>query len=118
MSRLGRLSQPLSPAQPRIGYIATDEKAYDRARGQAYPWRKWYYTKRWKLLRMRVFERDGFRCRMCGRLEGDTSKLVADHIEPHRGDPAKFWDEGGNVQTLCKPCHDGDKQKLERAGVA
>ena len=30
---------------------------------------------------------------------------VVDHIEPHRGDPKLFWDEG-NWQALCKQCHD------------
>ncbi|MGK7663365.1 HNH endonuclease signature motif containing protein [Marinovum sp. E06] len=51
----------------------------------------------------------------CGRIEADTSKLVADHIDPHRGDPAKFWDRD-NLQCLCKACHDSDKQKQERRG--
>lgn len=27
-----------------------------------------------------------------------------DHIKPHKGDMALFWDSG-NWQTLCKPCH-------------
>lgn len=27
-----------------------------------------------------------------------------DHIIPHRGDTALFWDEN-NLQTLCKSCH-------------
>jgi 5-methylcytosine-specific restriction endonuclease McrA len=30
---------------------------------------------------------------------------VVDHITPHRGDPAKFWD-AANWQALCKRCHD------------
>lgn len=27
-----------------------------------------------------------------------------DHIEPHRGDPVKFWDTS-NWQSLCRRCH-------------
>ncbi|PLR28326.1 HNH endonuclease [Caulobacter zeae] len=81
---------------------------------QAEPWRGWYNLKRWKDLRLRVFERDLFTCQCgCARIECDTSDLVCDHIEPHRGDPALFWSEA-NLQTLTKACHDGWKQRLER----
>lgn len=61
--------------------------------------------------------RDQFTCRMCGRLEGDTSMLVADHVVPHRGAEAMFWD-AGNLQALCKPCHDGAKQRSEARRTA
>jgi 5-methylcytosine-specific restriction protein A len=27
-----------------------------------------------------------------------------DHIKPHKGDMALFWDSS-NWQSLCKPCH-------------
>lgn len=30
---------------------------------------------------------------------------VVDHIVPHHGDMKKFW-RTGNVQSLCKRCHD------------
>ena len=36
--------------------------------------------------------------------QGVTLTLV-DHIVPHRGDQALFWDEQ-NWQPLCKSCHD------------
>jgi len=39
--------------------------------------------------------------------------LVCDHIEPHRGQHERFWH--GPFQTLCKPWHDGDRQRIERA---
>ena len=56
------------------------------------------------------------------RLRGEFAKAltrdaivwVADHITPHRGDAAMFWDVG-NAQCLCKPCHDRIKQREERA---
>ena len=41
---------------------------------------------------------------------------VVDHIIPHRGDQALFWDTG-NWQSLCKLCHDSHKQRLEKGGV-
>lgn len=30
---------------------------------------------------------------------------VVDHVIPHKGDKALFWDRA-NWQPLCKPCHD------------
>ncbi len=41
---------------------------------------------------------------------------VVDHIEPHRGDSALFWDSG-NWQALCKRCHDAHKQRQEHGGL-
>lgn len=78
------------------------------------PWHAWYKTARWRALRFKVFTRDLFTCKGCGRLEGDPSRLVADHIIPHRGDARLFWDEA-NLQTLCKSCHDRLKQAEEQA---
>ncbi len=43
-----------------------------------------------------------------------VAATVADHVEPHRGDPVKFWE--GRLQSLCKPCHDRDKQREENGG--
>jgi 5-methylcytosine-specific restriction endonuclease McrA len=80
------------------------------------PWRKLYKTAHWQALRIRVFVRDLFTCQRCGRLEGDTSKLVADHKKPHRGDERLFFDES-NVETLCKPCHDAEKQREEQQSL-
>ena len=76
------------------------------------PWRRWYKTTRWRRLRWLILVRDLFTCQMCHKIEGDTSQLVADHKTPHRGDASLFWDED-NLQCVCKPCHDGDKQRME-----
>lgn len=46
-----------------------------------------------------------------------VAATVVDHKVPHRGDSALFWDRD-NWQSLCKPCHDGWKQRQERGGVA
>lgn len=47
---------------------------------------------------MRIFERDGYRCKSCG----STSDLQPDHVLPisHGG-----GDEDANLQTLCRPCN-------------
>ena len=40
---------------------------------------------------------------------------VVDHIMPHRGDQALFWDKT-NWQSLCFTHHSRDKQREEAAG--
>ncbi|TPW28600.1 HNH endonuclease [Martelella alba] len=86
----------------------------ERRRDQVVAWRSWYKTTRWQKLRWSVLKRDGFTCAMCGKVEADTSQLVADHMTPHRGDAVLFWDRD-NLQCLCKTCHDSEKQRAERA---
>jgi 5-methylcytosine-specific restriction endonuclease McrA len=112
---MGRLSSPpsrLNAAPYRVGLPPREASAERRA---AAPWRRWYDTVRWKITRKRIFLRDHFTCQMCGHIEGDTSLLVCDHVKPHRGVAALFWDDA-NLQTLCKsPCHDMHKQALEQA---
>ena len=82
---------------------------------EAQAYRHMYCTARWKRLRMEVIIRDGFKCRQCGRIEANTSKLVANHKTPHKGDLDLFHDES-NLECVCKPCHDGHVQSLERGG--
>lgn len=43
-------------------------------------------------------------CRECERSGFVKAATVVDHIEPHRGDQALFWDRT-NWQPLCGPCH-------------
>jgi 5-methylcytosine-specific restriction enzyme A len=113
MGRLSNLRPRLAGLAPRIKRH-TDQEGHSRS---AEPWRAWYSTARWRALRREVLLRDLYTCQMpgCGRVEPNTSLLVADHREPHRGDETLFWSRG-NLQTLCKPCHDRAKQRLERQG--
>lgn len=113
-SRLKQLGPRIGSLPPRFGHLGRAEvrRDFDRWRLENQEWRRWYGLQRWKDLRWSVLERDGFTCQICGRLEGDTSQLVADHVEPHMGDPEKFW--SGELQTLCKSCHDSTKQSMER----
>ena len=41
-------------------------------------------------------------CRQAGKIRASE---VTDHIVPHKGGMAAFWDRT-NWQALCKPCHD------------
>lgn len=113
MGRLKMIKPGVGSLAPRLGRI-TDDHGHSRV---LEPWRKWYSRAAWKRLRLDVLVRDGFECRACQRIDPTGRQLVADHIHPHRGDPERFW-ALGNIQTLCKPCHDGDKQREERAAPA
>lgn len=44
-------------------------------------------------------------CVMCQQRGSIEPATVVDHIVPHRGDMALFWDSR-NWQSLCKPDHD------------
>ncbi|ODT50274.1 MAG: endonuclease [Devosia sp. 63-57] len=109
MGRLKTLPARVQPMAPRIGYASGDEKAGDKARNDAAPWRAWYRTKRWRDLRIAVFARDGFKCQRTGQLvigkHPAPDSPVANHKRPHRGDPALFWDMN-NIETVAKSVHD------------
>ena len=42
---------------------------------------------------------------------------VVDHVEPHKGDKAKFW-ASTNWQPLCEWCHNNIKASVEAAWLA
>lgn len=106
-----RLSKP----RPRVAPLLGSGAERDRNRGARVSWRKWYQSPEWRAIRSAVLLANNFTCAACGRIEADTSRLVADHIRAHHGDPDLFFDMR-NVQCLCKLCHDRDKQRDERKG--
>ncbi|WP_428414512.1 HNH endonuclease [Pararhizobium sp.] len=123
MARLTRLPSRLTALPPRLGAApaATRKEAEAirlRERDKDKPWRKWYYTQRWKDLRKAVLERDAYTCRRTGIIcvgkHPSPNSPVADHIVAHNGDPELFWDIN-NVQTVSKGYHDTQKQSQERS---
>lgn len=117
MGSLKQLKPGLAVLKPKLAWLNEDKAAASRARDRVVEWRWMYKTKEWRRLRWQVLVRDRFTCAMCGLIEADTSKLVGDHIKPHKGDVALFYDMG-NLQCVCVPCHNGAKQRQERAGLA
>lgn len=79
MVKLTSLKPTLRSLAPTIGRLPGRD-AYDAER-RTVTWRGWYKLARWKRLRLAIFARDRFTCQMagCGRIEGNTSLLVADH---------------------------------------
>lgn len=113
MGRLKTLPPRIPALAPRIGYAEGDTKAQDRSREAFATWRAWYRTPRWAKLRGAVLLRDAYTCCMCGRV-CLSRDMVADHVTPHRGSEALFWD-ANNLQALCHhPCHSKHKQAQER----
>lgn len=111
MSKLKTIKPMIATIKPMLAMLKGE-----RQRTEASPWRAWYKTAKWQKLRWSILVRDHFTCQMagCGKIETDTSLLVADHRIPHRGDSGLFWDDD-NLQCLCKSCHDSLKQKEEAA---
>ncbi len=118
MGKLKAIGSTLTRLKPTMGSLAPVERSADADRRLFKPWHKWYKSARWRALRVLVFTRDLYTCQWpgCGFTTADTSRLVADHCEPHRGDERLFW-LFANLQTLCKPCHDSRKQRAERAAL-
>ena len=58
-------------------------------------------------MRFSIYERDGYRCRICGRTE-NQDYLEIDHIQPIAKGGKSTYD---NLQTLCRRCN---KEKGDR----
>lgn len=93
---------PMRPPQFRpLGAKSTADRqrAAERARPTA---RQRGYTVEWQRRSAAFLARPENRRCACGCGEPAT---VVDHIKPHRGDPALFWDER-NWQGMAKRHHD------------
>ena len=85
-----------------------------QSRADSASWQHLYNSTRWRKLRLIHLGADPL-CRMCaaeGRIKAAT---VCDHIQPHKGDVALFWDSR-NLQGLCAAHHSSVKQSEERTG--
>lgn len=86
---------------------ARDERRRGSQRDRGYTWA---WEKRRKLF-LRRYPLCGMRpgglapvlsaCYDAGRV---TRATQVDHVVPHKGDRARFWDELGNWQSLCASC--------------
>ena len=83
----------------------------DQRSNEAKAWRKLYNTARWKRIRLLQLNAEPL-CQFCKRSEDIVIADVVDHITPHKGDVYLFFD-ANNLQSLCYPCHDKIKQRIE-----
>jgi len=112
MARLRTLKprlQAFKPERPRFVSIQ-DEPSDSWRAGKTTTERG--YDGRWKKAREAYLRKHPL-CLYCEREGRITAATVVDHIVPHRGDKAIFWDSS-NWQPLCKACHDSVKAKEER----
>lgn len=120
MARLTRLPGLIAAAPRPVGFSdrPAAERARDKARAQANTLRPLYWSARWRALRLEILDRDNWTCRQTGALLNEKAPAphspVVDHIVPHRGNLALFWDPA-NLQAVSKAYHDGEKQRIEAA---
>lgn len=74
------------------------------------------YTSAWDKAR-RTFLAHHPHCAMCAKSGQTVAASVVDHVIPHRGDQALFWDKT-NWQPLCAKHHNATKQRMERRAEA
>jgi 5-methylcytosine-specific restriction enzyme A len=94
---------PMKPPVFRPSYLPAPKeraKAYDRERGTQ---RERGYSRRWEKARL-LFLAERPLCSACEQQGIVTAATEVDHLIPHRGDQAMFWDVA-NWNPLCKPCH-------------
>ena len=60
-------------------------------------------------VRIKVFERDDFKCVYCGRSAQDGIRLEVDHIHPKSKGGSNKID---NLQTLCDECNQGKSDSI------
>lgn len=103
-----------APAKARAPAIvrAARQQQWEAARNQD---ARKLYDWRWRKRRAARLAANPF-CVMCLADGREELATVVDHVKPHRGDPALFWDEG-NWQELCASHHNSEKQAQERAAA-
>ncbi|SDI40236.1 HNH endonuclease [Pseudomonas abietaniphila] len=108
MPRLKTLGSRVKTQGERLTIVNTNSwratKTTAHQRGYGYKWQK---------------AREGWLnahplCVYCQRDGRVTSATVVDHIVPHRGDMAIFWDRT-KWMSLCASCHSSVKQREENA---
>jgi len=85
---------------------------YSKLRAESAAWQHLYDSKGWKTLRAECLQATPW-CVLCAERGIITPATVVDHIVPHKGDEALFYDFD-NLQSLCKGCHDRHKQRAEK----
>lgn len=69
--------------------------------------KRFYATRRWKMLRYHVLQSRGARCEVCGRTPSRHGVIVhVDHIKPRSKYPALALEES-NLQIMCEDCNMG-----------
>ena len=65
---------------------------------------------RWQQMRLRVYERDNFTCRMCN---ASTKTLNAHHVHYHPFAEGPWDYDSDTIITLCSDCHSDEHINLD-----
>lgn len=65
---------------------------------------------RWQQLRLRVFERDGWKCRNC---DTESKTLHAHHAAYHPNSDGPWDYDPETIVTLCHECHEIEHAELK-----
>jgi 5-methylcytosine-specific restriction enzyme A len=76
------------------------QKEYEKRRGHA---AARGYGYRWRIA-SKTYLANNPLCVECLKKQRLVAATVVDHIVPHKGNPALFWNRD-NLQALCKRCH-------------
>lgn len=99
---------------PTLGFKHDRKRSNERQRREALPWRSWYSLRVWKERRDHQLRKQPLCERHLAR--GEVAQAsVANHKIPHKGDWQLFI--AGELESVCKPCHDGEVQRDERAAA-
>lgn len=93
-------SYPGCPNLVRSGYC--EQHRHLEVKQHILEYQRLYNHSSWNRLRAAQLARDPW-CADCLAKDIYTPATDVDHIEPHRGDPVKFF--AGRLQSLCHPCH-------------
>lgn len=77
-------------------------------------WHWMYATPTWRARRLHQLRQHPL-CASCGKQGIVTVANVVHHIKPHNGDWVSFAE--GELESLCKRCHDEHTATVERAGT-
>lgn len=88
----------------------------DRRSPEAAAYRRLYKGRRWAGLRQAQLAKQPL-CERDVHSFDIVPATVVNHRRPHKGDLRLFFDPT-NLQSVCKPCHDGPIQREELQGFS
>ena len=73
------------------------------------PYQQKLLDPRWQQMRLRVYERDNFKCKICG---DSKSTLNAHHAHYHPSSDGPWDYDMRTIITLCAKCHEEEHETL------
>jgi 5-methylcytosine-specific restriction protein A len=87
----------------------------DRRSPEAEAYRRWYKSAAWRRIRLAQLAEHPL-CANHLRLGKVVPATIVHHIEPHRGDYARFI--SGPFESVCKECHDVEGRSEDERGYS